>query len=184
MGGLRKLGRYIKPPMGQIRPVGHQLGIPGLGYQPKTKYNVFLRGCEWCWIGLDIEELKSRVTSLSTFKAELLSRGSSTAVYEIPFCSSTFIQCKKHNFRFCNIRPNRGCLSHFSNHITCFCNHITTHFNNHNHIVINFSIRLWIKHSGKDVFGKKVLEHIVVWEESTYCTITSIILFSVTVVSE
>ena len=56
--------------------------------------------------------LKSGVTSLSTFKAELLSHCSSTPVYDIQFSSfwlSTFIRCKKHNFKFCYIRPSGTC---------------------------------------------------------------------------
>ena len=60
-----------------------------------------LRGGERCWMGVDKEELSSRFTKifkghflkwgvkgLATFKAELLSHCSSTAVYDIPFSSS------------------------------------------------------------------------------------------------
>ena len=58
--------------------------------------------------------LKSDFTSLSTFKAELLSHCSSTVTYDVSFSSrvSTFIQCKKHNFKCCYIRPSRAGRSH------------------------------------------------------------------------
>ena len=68
------------------------------------------RGYERCWMVVD-KELSSRctqtfmghcgVTSLSTFKAKLLSHCSATVVYDIPFSSSEyilFIQCKKTQF--------------------------------------------------------------------------------------